>query len=64
MNAMAAMKMRINKDPGLGDLLGDLEAELRALLEDLLVATLTSRGLEAAEGRTRVPGVKRPSPRP
>ena len=33
-------------------------------VEDLLVATLTSRGLEVAEGRTHVPGVKRPSPRP
>jgi len=30
----------------------------------LVVATLTERGLDVAEGRTVVPGVQRPSPRP
>jgi hypothetical protein len=29
----------------------------------LVVATLTERGLDVAEGRTVVPGVQRPSPR-
>lgn len=28
----------------------------------ILVATATTRGLDAAHGRTRVPGVKRPGP--
>lgn len=31
-------------------------------VEGLSVCTLTQRGLEAAEGRAAVPGVKRPSP--
>ncbi|MFN3513445.1 MAG: hypothetical protein ACK41C_10390 [Phenylobacterium sp.] len=29
----------------------------------LVVATLTERGMDVAEGRTTVPGVQRPSPR-
>jgi hypothetical protein len=29
----------------------------------VLVATLTQRGLDVAEGRVRVPGIKRPGPR-
>ena len=28
----------------------------------IIIATLSERGLDAAEGRARVPGVKRPSP--
>jgi hypothetical protein len=31
--------------------------------DGLVVATLTDRGLDVAEGRTVVPGVQRPSPR-
>ncbi|MFQ5776308.1 MAG: ArsR family transcriptional regulator [Kiloniellaceae bacterium] len=31
-------------------------------VEGVLVATLTKRGLDVAEGRARVPGVKRPGP--
>ena len=32
-------------------------------IETVLVATLTERGLDAANARITVPGVKRPSPR-
>jgi hypothetical protein len=32
-------------------------------LGSVVVAQLTSRGSDVAQGRTRVPGVKRPSPR-
>lgn len=33
------------------------------LAGDLVVATLTERGQDVADGRTVVPGVRRPSPR-
>lgn len=32
-------------------------------LESLVIATLTERGMDVAQGRTHVPGVQRPTPR-
>ncbi|OBX09321.1 hypothetical protein QV08_01835 [Gallibacterium salpingitidis] len=36
---------------------------VRRLLDGYMVATITTRGIDVAKGRTKVEGVKRPSPK-
>ncbi|AEC17631.1 hypothetical protein UMN179_01614 [Gallibacterium anatis UMN179] len=36
---------------------------IRRLLDGYMVATITARGIDVAKGRTKVEGVKRPSPK-
>lgn len=36
---------------------------IRRLLDGYMVATITTRGIDVAKGRTKVEGVKRPAPR-
>ena len=54
----------VSRDVVRGDLAWLAEQELIGTreIEDITIARITNRGLDAARGRTQVPGVKKPSP--
>lgn len=63
--ALADLGHRISRDKLRTDLAWMAEQELIAVekIADIAIATATSRGLDVAQGKAIVPGVKRPSPR-
>lgn len=64
-SALATLGHNVSKDRVLVELAWLTEQGLitTTVVFGTTVATLTGRGLDAAEGRATVPGVKRPSPR-